>query len=82
LPETRTQTLKNIKWIHLRTDLLSSYNYWKNGKLTIGEWIKSMKGKKFYSVISLKDPKPFLSELKMGITHGFKSLFGKADSLN
>jgi D-aspartate ligase len=81
LPETRTQTLKNIKWIHLRTDLLSSYNYWKNGNLTIREWIKTMKGKKFYSVISLKDPKPCITELKVGIIHSIKSLFGKTDSV-
>jgi len=79
LPETRTQKFKNIKWIHLRSDLQSAYNYWKNGKLTFGEWLISMKGKKFYAVISLKDPIPFLTELKAGIVYSIRSLFGKAD---
>jgi predicted ATP-grasp superfamily ATP-dependent carboligase len=79
LPETRTQKLKNVKWIHLRTDLQSAYNYWKTGKLSFSEWWKSMKGKKFYAVISLKDPKPFLVELKAGVVFSIKSLFGKAN---
>ncbi len=79
LPDTRTQKLKNIKWIHLRTDLLSAYNYWNKGKLTFREWLRSMKGEKFYAVISLKDPVPFLVELRTAIVFGIKSLFGKAD---
>ncbi|MGD8306775.1 MAG: carboxylate--amine ligase [Ignavibacteria bacterium] len=79
LPDTRVQKIKNIKWIHLRTDLQSSYNYWKNGKLTIREWLKTMRGKKFYAVISLRDPLPFLTELKAGIVYGIKSLFGRSD---
>jgi len=79
LPETRTQKLKNIKWIHLRTDLQSAYNYWKRGKLTFREWLKSMKGKKFYAVISWKDPMPFLIELKSGLVYSIKLLFVKTD---
>ncbi len=79
LPDTRTQKLKNIKWIHLRTDLLSAYNYWNKGKLTFREWLRSMKGEKFYAVISLKDPVPFLVELRTAIVFSIKSLFGKAD---
>jgi D-aspartate ligase len=79
LPDTRTQTYKGVKWIHLRTDLQSAYNYWKTGKLTFGEWIRSMKGKKFYSVISFKDPVPFLEELRTGIIYSIKSFFGKAN---
>jgi len=79
LPETRTQKLKNIKWIHVRTDLQSAYNYWKRGKLTFREWLKSMKGKKFYAVISWKDPMPFLIELKSGLVYSIKSLFVKTD---
>jgi predicted ATP-grasp superfamily ATP-dependent carboligase len=79
LPDTRVQKFKNIKWIHLRTDLQSAYNYWKTGKLTFSEWWKSMKGKKFYAVISLKDPMPFLVELKAGLIFSLKSLFGKAN---
>jgi len=77
LPETRKQTYKGIKWIHLRADLQSAYNYWKTGSLTIGDWLRSMRGKKFYAVISLKDPVPFLAEIQMGIIYGIKSLFYK-----
>ena len=79
LPNTRKQTYKGIKWIHLRTDLQSAYNYWKAGNLTFKEWIRSMRGKKFYSVFSLKDPVPFLEEIRMGIVYSIKSLFGQVD---
>jgi predicted ATP-grasp superfamily ATP-dependent carboligase len=79
LPDRRTQKFKNIKWIHLRTDLQSAYNYWKKGKLTFGEWLRSMKGEKFYAVISLKDPMPFLMELRTAIVFSIKSIFGKPD---
>ena len=81
LPDTRVQTYKGIKWIHLRTDLQSAYNYWKTGKLSFRDWVKSMKGKKFYAVCSLKDPLPFLTEMKMVIVFGVKSFFGKAEEI-
>jgi hypothetical protein len=41
-----------------------------------------MKGKKFYAVISLKDPAPFLTELKAGIVFSIKSMFTKKDKIN
>ena len=75
LPDTRKQTFKGVKWIHLRTDMQSAYNYWKTGNLTFKEWIKSVKGKKFYSVLSFKDPVPFLEEIRMGLVYSIKSLF-------
>lgn len=79
LPHTRKQTYKGIKWIHIRTDLQSAYNYWKMGNLTFGQWITSVRGKKFYSVFSLNDPIPFFEEIKMGLVYSIKSLFNKVD---
>jgi len=75
LPSSRFQTYKGIKWIHIRTDLQSAINYWKKGKLTISEYIKSVRGPKYFAVFSLKDPKPFLGEMKLILAFIFKSLF-------
>lgn len=74
LPSTRYQTYKGIKWIHIRTDLQSAYNYWKQGKITISEYFKSVRGPKYFAVLSLKDPRPFLGELKLIFSFIFKSL--------
>ena len=67
LPSERVQKFGKVKWIHLRTDLMSAFNYWKRGDLSIFNWIKSISGKKTYAVFSFKDPTPFLNEIKFGI---------------
>lgn len=77
LPKERKQKYTNVKWIQIRTDLMSSYYYWKKGELSLREYFKSIRGKKFYAVFSLKDPKPFLSEIVTGIKVILKSLFNK-----
>lgn len=61
LPDTRTQQYTNVKWIHLLRDLRSAYFYFRQGELSFGDWLKSMRGRKYYSVFSLKDPAPFIS---------------------
>lgn len=77
LPEQREQKYLNVKWIQIRTDLMSAYYYWKKGELSLADYFKSINGKKFYAVFSLKDPKPFFSEIVTGIKVIFDSLFNK-----
>lgn len=77
LPDNRKQVYKGIKWIHLRTDLQSSAGYWKKGKLKFGDWLRSIRGKKHFAVFSLKDPIPFLEELRFGLVYSFKTLLNK-----
>ena len=67
LPDQIEQKYVGVKWVHIRTDLMSAYYYWKNKDLTFSNWLKSLKGKKFYAVYSLKDPLPFLAEIYTGI---------------
>lgn len=64
LPENRIQKYGNAKWIYLRRDLQSAYAYWKRGRLTIFDWLKTMRGKKFYALFSLRDPKPFFLDIR------------------
>jgi len=74
LPSTRTQSYKGIKWIHIRTDMQSAYNYWKKDKLTFKDYLKTIKGPKYFAVYSLKDPKPFLFEVKLFFEFAFNSI--------
>jgi predicted ATP-grasp superfamily ATP-dependent carboligase len=67
LPEQVHQIYKGVKWIQIRTDLISSFYYWKNGELTISDWWRSLKGPKFFAVFALKDPMPILVEFFTGL---------------
>ncbi|MCB0260396.1 MAG: carboxylate--amine ligase [Calditrichaeota bacterium] len=63
LPEKRVQTYQGAKWIYLRRDLQAAYAYWKRGDLTFREWLKSMRGKKYYALFSWTDPMPFIEDI-------------------
>ena len=67
LPNNRTQTYGSAKWIYLRRDLQSALFHWKNGNLTIKEWIKSIRGRKRYALFSWSDPGPFYGDLARSV---------------
>lgn len=60
LPEKLEQQYGSVKWIYLRRDLQSAFHYWRKGELSIMEWLNSIRGRKFFAVFSLRDPKPFV----------------------
>lgn len=63
-----TFTFKNgIKWIDVFSDMLSSLSLIKKGKLTIGDWRKSLKNTKKYGLASFKDPMPVMKDLNYGL---------------
>jgi predicted ATP-grasp superfamily ATP-dependent carboligase len=64
LPEGRLQTDVEIKWIHLRRDFQSALYDWRRGRLSLAAWIRSLRGRKTYALFSLRDPRPFLADLK------------------
>lgn len=63
LPANREQKYKGVKWIYLRHDLQSAFFYWRRGKLTIGEWWRSIHGLKWDAVFSWTDQAPFWYDL-------------------
>jgi len=77
LPKEVEQKYLGVKWIQIRTDLMSSFYYWRKGELTIKDWFKSIQGKKFFAVYSLKDPLPFLAEIATAIKVIFNGLFSR-----
>lgn len=64
LPPNRTQDYgKQVKWVHLRRDLQSALHYLRRGDITVGQWLSSMKGRKYYADFSWRDPRPFFSDV-------------------
>jgi predicted ATP-grasp superfamily ATP-dependent carboligase len=64
LPENRVQKYTGAKWIYLRRDLQSAWYYWRRGELTLPEWWRSIRGRKFYALFSRADPIPFFEDIR------------------
>jgi len=73
LPPNREQLYKGTKWISFHRDLQASWVYYKDGKLSIAEWVKSVYGVKSFAVLSIRDPGPFLALIGDGLTGLLKS---------
>jgi len=54
---------EGVKWIRLTTDLPTSIGEILKGNLTLKNYLYSLKGKKEFAVLSLKDPLPIIMEL-------------------
>jgi predicted ATP-grasp superfamily ATP-dependent carboligase len=68
LPGNREQRYSGTKWIDLRHDVQSACVDWHRGELTLREWMRSLKGRKAYAVLSRRDPAPFLFDLWRAVT--------------
>jgi predicted ATP-grasp superfamily ATP-dependent carboligase len=58
---------KNMKWLNIYMDFQSFWHYHREKKLTLLQWIKSLKGVKVLSDFALDDIKPFLHEFQYGL---------------
>jgi predicted ATP-grasp superfamily ATP-dependent carboligase len=67
LPVSAVQTYGGVKWIHVLRDLQSALFYWRRGDLTLGDWVRSIRGRKAYALFSWSDPLPFLTAVIFGI---------------
>ena len=63
LPSENTQKLDGTKWIYWRNDVRSAFYYWRKGELTLGDWFRSLQGKKTCAVWSWSDPVPFFADV-------------------
>ncbi len=63
LPPDREQRYGHAKWISIRRDLQSSFYWWRRGQLTVGEWWRSIRGRKVDAYFSWSDLRPFWSDL-------------------
>lgn len=63
LPSRREQKYGGAKWIYWRRDFQSALYYWRRGQLTLREWWRTWRGRKFSAVFSWSDPGPFLGDI-------------------
>ncbi|HUG91875.1 MAG TPA: hypothetical protein VML55_13640 [Planctomycetaceae bacterium] len=49
-----------VKWAYLEKDLLSALHFLRGGRLTVRQWLGSLRGIRTHAVMSLSDPLPFL----------------------
>lgn len=57
------QFREGVKWVRLLTDIPTVVTEIWHGRLTIREYLESMRGSKEFAVFSLTDPLPFVMEL-------------------
>ncbi|CAN5828301.1 hypothetical protein BH23ACT10_BH23ACT10_17640 [soil metagenome] len=62
----RTQRYGDARWIHVLRDTQTSIQYMREGELSVGGWLRSLRGRKAYAVLSARDPMPFLAALWQG----------------
>jgi predicted ATP-grasp superfamily ATP-dependent carboligase len=56
---------EGIHWLRLLVDLPVSVSQATKGKLDLGAYLRSWRGKRTFSVFSLRDPLPFFAEVLM-----------------
>lgn len=65
--------LRGVKWICFAPDRASYYGYLREGKITLGKWLKSLvQPKVVWAIWYFRDPLPFLFEIKFGFAIVFK----------
>jgi predicted ATP-grasp superfamily ATP-dependent carboligase len=57
--------INHMKWVRLITDVPTVLSEIIKGRMKVGDYLKSMKGKKEFAVFALDDPLPFLAEIAM-----------------
>ncbi|MDI6804780.1 MAG: hypothetical protein QME58_13235 [Bacteroidota bacterium] len=67
------QARAGVKYIDIIRDLLALKDYWKNGELTLLEWLNTRRGEVTYAIVSWKDPLPLITNLWFS----FKNSLGK-----
>ncbi len=56
---------KEMKWVRLTTDIPTVIMEIVKGRMKVGEYLKSMRGKKEEAVFSVSDPLPFVMEMAL-----------------
>lgn len=58
LPEIPATYEQGAKWIDEVGDFRSARAYWREGELSLGDWARSYRGKKYWALLTWDDPLP------------------------
>lgn len=62
-PAATQQRYVGAKWIDDRRDVQSALYFFHRGEITLGDWLRSVRGPKSHAVVSKADPMPFVHDL-------------------
>ena len=71
-PVVAGHDLPGRKWMSEDIDLATSFYYWRDGKLTLAEWLRSFQGLQESSFFARDDLRPMLSICLCDIRHLFR----------
>lgn len=74
LPAGREQRYAGAKWVDLRRDAQAVYAGRRDGTVTVGEWLRWLRGPKAHAIWSPRDPGPFATDLAQATRTGLRRL--------
>jgi D-aspartate ligase len=77
-----SQVREGRKWIVEDADIVSSYRYWRDGKLNAIDWVRSFSGVQETSFLSLTDPLPIVPALISDLCEAGARVWRKAFGRN
>lgn len=63
LPNAVEQRYRGVKWIYWRHDLQAAVVRARRGELSVGDWLRSVRGPKTEAVFARRDPLPFVADV-------------------
>ena len=57
-PEPITAQRDGIKWVYVIRDVLAFVTKWRDGKMTLRQWVRNLSGEKEYALFQCGDPMP------------------------
>ena len=67
LPAHREQKYGNTRWIYFGRDFLSALHEYRNNELTLGGWLRSLRGIKVDAIFAWNDLAPFFADLSRAV---------------
>jgi D-aspartate ligase len=59
--EVEQKFVEGVKWIHEERDIQSALRMWRQGKLGLGEWLTSYRGRRAYALAAWDDRGPIIA---------------------
>ncbi len=64
------------KWVVEDVDILSSIRYWRDGNLTLAQWMNSLRGVRELTFLAADDPLPLVAACIMDLRRGWRDRTG------
>lgn len=68
LPAAREQTYGGAKWLDVRRDAQAAVVANRRGELSVGAWLRSLRGPKAHAIWSRRDPLPFVVDVSHAVS--------------